>query len=152
MLDNYKTHGKIYLIIKINFISSLDTAEFRTMYLKSDNAKIMMGFESDDIINKILESSLKHYQERIKTKMKGSNFVFKSVDLLKYHLHKISLNRGGSYIDSPDWIKHKRATINPKNEDDECFKYTEAIALNHEQFGNHPEKISSLFLINIMGK
>ena len=147
MLDNYKTHGewKIQLIIKINFISSLDTAEFCKMYLKSDNAKIMMGFETDDITNEFLESSLKHYQERLETKMKESNFVFKSVDLSQYHLHKISLNRGGSYIDSPDWIKHKRATINPKKEDDECFKYAEAIALNHEKIGNHPEKISSLF-------
>ena len=33
--------------------------------------------------------------------MKGSKFVFDSVDLLYYTFHKISLNRGGSYIDSP---------------------------------------------------
>ena len=94
MLDNYKTHGewKIQLIIKINFIFSLDTAEFHKMYLKNDNAKIMMGFETDDIINELLESSLKHYQERLETKMKGSNSVFKSVDLSQYHLDKVSLN------------------------------------------------------------
>ena len=40
--------------------------------------------------------------------MKGSSFVFESVDLLYYKLHKISLNRGGSYIDSPNWIKNKK--------------------------------------------
>ena len=39
--------------------------------------------------------------------MNGSEFVFESVDLLYYELHKISLNRGGSYIDSPYWIKNK---------------------------------------------
>ena len=33
--------------------------------------------------------------------MKGSEFVFDSVDLLEYKLNKISLNRGASYIDSP---------------------------------------------------
>ena len=121
MLDNCKTHGewKFQLTIKINFISSSDTAEFHRIYLKSDNAKIMMDFEADDIINEILESSLKNYQERLETKMKRSNFVFKSVDLLQYHLHKISLNISGLYIDSPDWIKHKRATINPKIEDND---------------------------------
>ena len=104
---------------KNNFISFLDKGEYRTMYLKGDNAKIMIGLETDDIINKLFESSLKHYLERLETKMKGSNFVFKSVDLLQYHLHKISLNISGLYIDSPDWIKHKRATINPKIEDND---------------------------------
>ena len=55
--------------------------------------------------------------------MEGSNFVFESIDLLYYGLHKISLNRGGSYIDSPSRIKNKNATINPPNKDNECFKY-----------------------------
>ena len=44
------------------------------------------------------------FLEGLKTKMEGSNFVFKSVDLLYCNPHKASLNRGGSYIDSPDWI------------------------------------------------
>ena len=33
--------------------------------------------------------------------MKGSSFTFEHIDLLEYHLHKISLNRGSSYIESP---------------------------------------------------
>ena len=70
----------------------------------------------------------------------GSNFVFESVDLLYYSLHRISLNRGGSYIDSPDWIKHKKATINPKNKDNECFKYAITVALNHERIKKDPLK------------
>ena len=40
--------------------------------------------------------------------MKGSSFVFESVDLLYYKLHKISLHRGGSYTDPPNWIKNKK--------------------------------------------
>ena len=53
--------------------------------------------------------------------MRGSEFVFDSIDLLYYKLHKISLNRGESYIDSPDWMKNKKAIINSKNKDNECF-------------------------------
>ena len=34
--------------------------------------------------------------------MKGSNFIFDSVDALYYDLNKTSLSRGTSYIDSPD--------------------------------------------------
>ena len=74
----------------------------------------------------------------------GSNFVFESVNLLYYSLHKISLNRGGSYIDSPDWIKHKKATINPKNKDNECFKYAITVALNHERIKKDPQRISKI--------
>ena len=45
--------------------------------------------------------------------MKGSKFIFDSTDILYYNLNKISLNRGGSYIDSPEWLKNKKATLNP---------------------------------------
>ena len=47
--------------------------------------------------------------------MKKSSITFERVDLLEYHLHKISLNRGSSYIKSPEWIKNNGVTINPKN-------------------------------------
>ena len=47
---------------------------------------------------------------------------FDSADSLYYKLHKISLNRGRSYIDSAKWLKNKKATINPKNDDDSCIK------------------------------
>ena len=60
--------------------------------------------------------------------MKGSEFIFDSVDVLDYNLNKISLNYGGSYIDSPKWLKNKKATINLKNNDDKCFQYS----LNHK--------------------
>ena len=46
--------------------------------------------------------------------MSGNEFVFDSIDLLHYNLHKISLNRSGSYIDSPKWLKNKKVKINSK--------------------------------------
>ena len=39
--------------------------------------------------------------------MEGSYFVFESVDLLFYSLHKTRLRRGKSYIKSPEWLKNK---------------------------------------------
>ena len=76
--------------------------------------------------------------------MKGSEFIFERVYLLYYSLHKISLNRGGSYIDSPDWLKSKKATINPKNKDNECFKYAIRIALNHKKIGKDRQTIPKI--------
>ena len=146
MINNHKTLGewKIQLIMQINFISSLDIREFCIMHTKSDNMEIMSDPETDDIINKLFKSFFSRYPEGLETKMKGSSFVFDNVDLLYYKLHKISINRGGSYIDSPDWIKNKKATINPKNKDNECCKYAITAALNHNKINNHPKKLSKL--------
>ena len=73
--------------------------------------------------------------------MKGSEFVSDNVHSLYNKLHKISLNRGGSYIDSPEWLKNKKATINLKNNDDKCFQYALTVALNHEQIKKVPQRI-----------
>ena len=65
--------------------------------------------------------------------MKKSDLVFDSVDALYYKIHKISLNRGGSYIYSPEWAKNKKATTNPKNKkDDKYFQYAITVALNYQ--------------------
>ena len=41
---------------------------------------------------------------------------------------------GGSYIDSPDWIKNKQATINLiSKKDNKCFRYAVTVALNYKE-------------------
>ena len=115
---------KIQLTMSINFISSKDSDETGNKHTKSNKIEIMMGSKTDDIIKEISESLLQKYQEGLENSMKGSNFAFDSVDLSYYHLQKASLSRkGGSFIDSPKWLKNKKATINPKNNDNNCFQY-----------------------------
>ena len=77
--------------------------------------------------------------------MKGSEFVFDYVDLLYYKCDRTNPNRGGSYIDSPDWIKSKNAVINPVNKkDNKCFQYAVTVALNHEKTGKHAKGITKI--------
>ena len=76
--------------------------------------------------------------------MSGSEFAFDAVNALYYDLNKISLNRGGSYIDSPEWIKNRKATINPKNNDDKCFQYALTIALNDQNIKKDPQRITKI--------
>ena len=78
--------------------------------------------------------------------MKGSDFIFDSVQLIYYKCHKLSFKRGCSYIDSPDWIKNKKATINPKNGDDKCFQYAATVKLNSEEIEPYPERVSIIKL------
>ena len=55
----------------------------------------MMDDEIDEIIKQSFESLLQRYQVGLEESMKGSEFVFDSVDLLEHKLNKIVLNRGG---------------------------------------------------------
>ena len=85
------------------------------------------------------------------TSMKGSDFIFVSVQLMYYKCHKVNFICGGSYIGSPDWIKKK---TNPKNTDDKCFQYAATVALTYEEIESHPERVSNIkpFMNNITGK
>ena len=76
--------------------------------------------------------------------MRGSEFVPDSINLLYYHNQKVGLKRGGSYIDSPEWLKNKKATINPQNKDDNCFQYALTVALNHQNIENNTQIISKV--------
>ena len=130
--------------MQINFISSKGFEETHTIHTKSCNIKIMMGNETNEIIEKLFDSFLQKYQEGLEESIKGGEFIRDSVDLLYYHLQKISSKRGGSYIDSPERLKNKKTTINPENNDDNCFQYALTNALNHKQFKSHPERISKI--------
>ena len=103
-----QSEWKIQLTIAINFISFKDSDETRTMHIKSHNVEIMMGSETDEIIEELFESFLQKYQEGVEESMRGSEFVYDSVDALYYNLNKVSLSTSGSYIDSSKWIKTQR--------------------------------------------
>ena len=112
------------------------------MHTRSDNIEIMIGDDNDDIIEELFKSFLQKYEENLQNKMKGSDFEFDGVNFLYYDFNKISLNRGGSYKDSPNWLKDKRSTINPKNNDDKCFRYSVTLALNFDKIKKDPQRIS----------
>ena len=76
--------------------------------------------------------------------MRESEFIRYSVDLLYYHLQKIDLKRGGTYIDWSEWLKNKKATMNPKNNADNFFQYALTVALNHKQIKSHLERIPKI--------
>ena len=102
----------------------------------------MIGSETDEIIENLFESFLQKYQEGLEESMRRGEFAYDSVDALYYNLNKVSLNKDGSYIDSLKWLKSKKATINPKNNDDKCFQYALTVALNYEKIKKDPQRIS----------
>ena len=95
-------------------------------------AKIMVVNKIDNIIKELFESFLDNYQKQEQMMRGRSDFIFESVELIDYHLQKISLKRGKSYIESSEWLINKGATINQKKKKRwyKCFPYALALALN----------------------
>ena len=100
----------------------------------------MIGDDNDDVIEEIFKSFLKRYEENktkqnLQNKMRGSEFEFDGVNFLYYDFNKISINRGGSYIDSPKCLK---------NNDHKCFQYAVTLALNLDKIKKDTQRISKI--------
>ena len=79
MINDHKNHSewKIQLSAEINFISSKsESDETRIMHTKSNNKEVMIGTDSNEVIEKTFKSHLQRYQENLEEKMSGSVFVF----------------------------------------------------------------------------
>ena len=148
LINGKKKNGgwKIQLIMKINFISSRNFTESRDMCDKSDNFEIMMRGNTNKIIRNLFNSILRRYQGGLHESMRGSEFVFDYVESLNYIFHKVDLKRSGSYIETPEWLKNKGATINCQNDDDDdkCFQYAITIALNYDEIGNNHQIVNKV--------
>ena len=137
--------GKIQLVILNRCISSKNYKETRDMYSVSNDIEIFRGGNTNKAIDRLFNTMLQRFQEAKETSFeRGSEFIFENVDSLYYYFQKIDSNRSGLYKDSPEWLKNEKATINPKNKDNECFKYAVTAALNHNKINSHPERISKL--------
>ena len=121
--------------MKLNLENGKFSWQRESILIKLWNYEIM---KTDEIIEKLFESLLQNYYKDLEEPMTGSRFVRESIDILYYQLQKIGLKREGSYIDSPEWLKNKKATINPKNNDGNCFQYVLTVALNHQNIEKNP--------------
>ena len=150
LISYYKNKGewKVQLTAEINFISlKPDSDETHIMHTKSDNEEFMNSSDTDEIIKGLFESYLQKYEENLQEKMKGSEFEFDGVNFLYYDFNKISINRGGSYIDSPKWLKDKKSTINSINNNYKCFQYAVALALNLDKIRKNRKEYLKLNLL-----
>ena len=94
---------------------------------KNYNVEIMINDEADKVIKELFDLLKNRYQNNLES-------IKDYVQLLYYKYYKKNSNRGGSYIDSPDWIKNKKAILNAINKkDNKCFQYHVTVALNNEE-------------------
>ena len=113
------------------------------------NSRMMTVYSLNDK-NEIVTAMIEHMAQQIENPaLRNSKFVFDRVLHMDIDFHRLNLTRGSSYVPLPDWLTKKKAIINPKNSDMECFKwaviYIKYIsAMNWEEIGNNPERVSKL--------
>ena len=104
----------------------------------------MINDEADEAIKELFDSLKNNYQNNLES-VKGNEFVFHHIQLQYYKCHEINPNHGGSYIDSPDSMKNKKATLNPINKkNNKCFQYSVTVALNHQEINKNLQIITKL--------
>ena len=104
LINVYKTKGewKLQLSAEISFFSQKPSSdETPVMYTRSFCEEIMSGSETEEIMEKLIMQLLQKYQDNLQNKMKGSDFIFNGVNYLFYDLNRITISKGGSYIESP---------------------------------------------------
>ena len=134
--NNHNDRGewKIMLRMYIKCISTKIFDETRIIHPKSKQLEFYMGKDTENVIKTLFNTLLQNFQHIKETSNeRGSKFIPDIVELLEYELHKIDIIRAESYMVSPDRIASKKATINPKNEEDnKCFQWSIIAGLNYD--------------------
>ena len=69
----------------------------------------MVYNDANEVVDELFESFNSGYQGNLKISMERSEFIFDSVQLMYYIYLIVNFRRGGSYIDSRDWIKKEKS-------------------------------------------
>ena len=147
LVNVYKAKGewKLQLSVEISFVSQKPGSdENRVMYTRSTPGEFTIGSETEEVAEKLIMPILQKYQGNLQNKMKGSDFIFNGINYLYYDLNKITISKGGSYIESPKWLKDKKCIVNQKNNDNKCFQYAATLALNFDDIDRNPQRLSKI--------
>ena len=152
LIDENKAYEqKIQIDICFNMTHISDNRRITHLSF-SDNVICMPSSNTNEISRQLLTSLYKKFQDDLELSGESSSFVYESVEECNIHFHKIDLRRGASFIDTPEWLKHKKVTINPENVNYVyCFVYAAAIALYHSELRKNPGGISKKLDILVHG-
>ena len=138
LIDENKAYKqKIQIDIGFNMVHI--SSKRRSMHFsRSDNVICMPSSNTNEILEQLLTSLHERYQDDLQLSCETSSFVYESVEECNINFHEIDLRRGTSFIDTPEWLKHKKAIINPQNKNNVyCFMYSATIALSQSKLGKN---------------
>ena len=108
------------------------------------NSKMTEVFQGSDI-REILKGMFAYIKTQVEhPALPKSGFTLDHIMHLDIDFHQLELTRGSSHFELPEWIARKKAVINPKNKDEECFKWAVIAALHHKEIERDPQRITKL--------
>ena len=108
------------------------------------NSRMMTVYSLNDK-NEIVTAMIEHMAQQIENPaLRNSKFVFDRVLHMDLDFHRLNLTRGSSYVLLPDWLMKKKAIINPKNSDMECFKWAVIASMKWEEIDRDHQRVSKL--------
>ena len=117
---------------------------YETKIDKCFNSRMTEIFQGSDV-EELLSVMFTHIKTQVEhPALPKSGFTLDHIIHLDIEFHKLELTRGASHIELPKWIATKKAVINPKNEDEECFKWAVVASLHHEAIEKDPQRVSKL--------
>ena len=108
------------------------------------NSRMMTVYSLSDK-NEIVTAMIEHMAQQTENPaLTNSKFVFDRVLHMDIDFHRLNLTRGSSFVPLPDWFMKKKAIINPKNSDMECFKWAVIAAMKWEEIDRDHQRVSKL--------
>ena len=114
-----------------------ESTQILNTFFHSETVENLEGTDESEVYN----GSIQTIEERIQNfNQRGSNWRFQRVLSLDSHFTDFIPLRGSTFLPLPRKITSKKAVINMKNDDDQCFKWIVTRALNPVDV--HPERIT----------
>ena len=129
IINIFNSNRNIKTILYLHVLMKSENGGVKEFAFHSKGLKLLLeGTDESDLYNEMveeIEEEIQKVQDAV-----GSGWSF--VDVIKLVLHTTRWDpiNAGSYIDLPPFLKNKKAIINMKNQDDECFKWSVLRALN----------------------
>lgn len=112
-------HIKCNFVMPVVFINVLD---FQVAFsYRTRNDILVSDFDIDEFIADAMARLLSMIDEHQLSG--GSGFTVAEISGLEVHCNKLKMLRPKSHIPLPKWLELKRAIVNPKNVDQQCFKH-----------------------------
>ena len=137
---------KIHIILSCTMLKSDPKTgeEIRSpAYFKSNQEVIYEGTDLEEVYQEMTDKILESFANYQKN---GSGWRFESVDKLELIISKNNLLKASSHIPTAKKIEIKKAVINPKNDDYQCFKWCITIAFNPVEKKNSERTSQSIRL------
>eukprot|EP01050_Picozoa_sp_SAG11_P031055 SAG11_NODE_9466_length_908_cov_350.725587_1_plen_302_part_11 len=137
---------KFYFDLNCLMVKYLD-GEILTQDTRWVSSRLQQANNIDELLAKIT-SSISLVKQKIPEleARNGSMWIFKKVISIDLHVGRYKPLKGSSYVELPKELQQKKAIVNVKNTDNECFKWAILSALYPQQ--KHANRVNKYKKIN----